>query len=210
VNYFAHARDLLDGGPPLELAGTALPDWLAACDRGARLRRPAVAEAPGALAAGVRRHLRDDRWFHGTAAFLEVSGVITRDLRRAHPDDPRMRAAFFGHVLAEMLLDAALIARAPRRLDRYYRALDAVDARALADGAAPWLSRETARLAPFLERFRAGRWLYGYADDQGLAQRVAGVARRVGLPAPPALARVLPAARSLVAERADDLLEPAP
>jgi len=205
VNYLAHGRDALER--PYELAGTALPDWLAACDRGARLRRGAVDAAVGELAQGVRRHLREDAWFHGTEAFLEVSGILARRLRAGDPD---ARAAFFGHVLTEMLLDAALVAESPGLLDAYYAALAEVDPRRIDAAAASWTTAPPKGLVEFIDLFRRTRFLAGYATDAGLLARLEGVARRVGAPLPRGTAEALPDARRLVAERAKDLLaEPA-
>ncbi len=205
MNYLAHGRDILDR--PYELAGTALPDWLAACDRGARLRRGAVAAAMGDLAQGVRRHLREDAWFHGTQAFLEVSGILARGLREG---DPHARAAFYGHVLTEMLLDAALIAERPDRLDAYYAALDEIDPRRIDAVAASWTTAPPRGLLAFIDLFRRTRFLEGYATDAGLLARLEGVARRVGAPLPRGTADVIPGARRLVTGRAKDLLaEPA-
>jgi hypothetical protein len=201
VNYFAHGRPFLDR--PYLVAGTAMPDWLSAGDRRARLRRERLDDSE--LADGIRRHWADDLWFHHSAGFLEVSGAITRNLRRAHPDDPRMRAAFFGHILTEMLLDAALIERAPRQLDAYYEALDRIDPATVARAARPWLRQPAPRLAATIDRFRSSRYLHGYREDEPFLQRVGGVARRVGLPVPPRLGDVLPGARRLVRERADEL-----
>lgn len=202
MNYLAHGRGTLDR--PYVLAGTALPDWLAACDRGARLRRGAVDAAMGEVAQGVRRHLHEDAWFHGTEAFLEVSGVLARRLRARDPD---ARAAFYGHVLTEMLLDAALMAESPGLLDAYYDALAEVDPRRIDAAAAGWTTAPPSGLVEFIELFRRTRFLSGYATDAGLLARLEGVARRVGAPLPRGTADVLPDARRLVATRASDLLE---
>lgn len=201
MNYLAHGRDALDR--PYVLAGTALPDWLAACDRGARLRRGAVDAAMGEIAQGVRRHLEEDAWFHGTEAFLETSGILARRLRA---NDPDARAAFYGHVLTEMLLDAALMEESPGLLDTYYDALADVDPRRIDASAAAWTTAPPQGLVEFIDLFRRSRFLAGYTTDTGLLARLEGVARRVGAPLPRGTADVLPGARSLVAQRAKDLL----
>ena len=78
MNYFAHARPFLDD--PYFAAGTAVPDWLAVVDRSTRVRAKDTlpfleAEDPitAAVARGLLQHLRDDRHFHRTRAFVETS-----------------------------------------------------------------------------------------------------------------------------------------
>jgi hypothetical protein len=194
VNYFAHGRALL--ARPLALAGAARPDWLAACDRRARLRRARVPADGGEIAAGVLRHLDDDAWFHTAPAFLASSAEITARLRAAAPDEPTFRAGFWGHVLTEILLDAALMQEEPGALDRYYAALDRVDARTIVRAAAGWTTQPPRRLDAFIDLFRRARFLYGYATDRGLRARLDGLARRVGLPPlPVAAVALLPALR---------------
>lgn len=160
----------------------------------------------GELAQGVARHLDEDRRFHRSEAFQRTEADVVALLRDASAD-PRQRAWFLGHVLAEMLLDAWLIAESPARLDAYYDALDRVDAGRVAAAVAPWLTRPARGLVAYVAAFREWRYLYGYLDDRGLFERLSGVARRVGLPAPaPGLAAALPEARRLVYERAPALL----
>ena len=133
MNYFAHALPFLDR--PYFVAGTAVPDWLAVADRKVRLRSkhaeaflddadPCVAE----VAAGILQHLRDDAQFHATRAFAETSLELTARVRDALGGETGLRPAFLGHLLVELLLDAALVADDPGRLTAYYRVLDEVDA----------------------------------------------------------------------------------
>jgi hypothetical protein len=211
VNYFAHGRGLVES--PYELAGAALPDWLMACDRGARLRRERIEErddpAARALAAGVRRHLDDDAWFHRTGAFLATSAALSERIRALDPADERLRAGFWGHVLVEILLDARLIEEDPGRLDAYYAALDRVDPARVEVVAAPWATRPPRGLGAFIDRFRRWRFLYAYREDEPLLRRLDGLAHRVGLPPLPlSFLEELPAARRMVADRAADLLRP--
>jgi hypothetical protein len=169
LNYFAHGRALVES--PRELAGTALPDWLAACDRGARLRRERIRPAGpdgAALAAGVVRHLDDDLWFHRTEAFLATSAELAERVSALDPAEKRLRAGFWGHVLVEVLLDAHLIEEDPARLDAYYAALDAVDARWVEAASASWTTRPPRGLAAFVDRFRRWRFLHAYRADEPL------------------------------------------
>ncbi len=220
MNYFAHALAFLDGPDPdpCFAAGTAVPDWLAVADRQARVRaRHAMAAlddpqpATAALARGILQHLLDDACFHKTRAFAEVSLALTAASRDVLGEAPGLGPSFLGHLLAELLLDAALIADDPARLDRYYQLLDRVDAAWIEEAVNRLSPRPTARLAAMICGFRRERILWDYREDGKLLVRLNQVFRRVGLaPLPERFREVLPAARDLVARRKGDLLEGIP
>jgi hypothetical protein len=213
MNYFAHARWFLDR--PYFAAGTAVPDWLTVADRKVRLRSkhvepscedadPIVAEVAG----GILRHLEDDARFHETRSFAETSLAMTALVRDALGGEMGLRPAFLGHLLVELLLDDALVADAPERLTEYYRALDAVDAAQIEAAVNRMAPRPTQRLAGFIELFRRERVLWDYREGVKLMLRLGQIMRRVKLePLPPEFAAVLPAARTLVSERKEALID---
>ncbi len=214
MNYFAHGIRHLDR--PYFLVGTAMPDFLSVIDRNVRFRArhvepflkdedPATAE----FAAGVLQHLEDDRWFHKTRGFFEVSGELTR-LFRDHVDgDDRFRAAFLGHIVTELLLDRVLIADSPGLLDRYYESWSHIDRQAV-EHMINRMSREpTDRVARGLRLFQAERFLYDYADAERLLFRLNQVMKRVKLPQlPESTFTVFTAGESIVRDRWRDLLTP--
>ena len=213
MNYFAHALPFLDR--PYFVAGTAVPDWLTVADRKVRLRSkhlaaflddadPCVADVAG----GIMRHLRDDARFHATQAFAETSLELTAKSRDALTGETGLRPAFLGHLLVELLLDAALVADNPDRLAEYYRVLGQVDAGRVEAAGNRMAPRSTERLAIFIDLFRRERILCDYSEDGKLMIRLDQIMRRVGLePLPPEFAALLPKARTLVAERKIALLE---
>lgn len=214
VNYLSHGRDLVD--EPWGLAGAALPDWLGVVHRRSRVDRARAEELAlrddgvGALARGALRHLEEDRWFHSTPAFHEVTGELTRRLRAKYPGT-KLRASFLAHVLMEMLLDAALDARGEVTFERYYGSLEQLELARVAAAAEAIVGAPLPRFIPLVELFLDVRFLCGYREDGPLVQRLEGLCRRVRLPHLPAdLVTLVPAARALVAERADDLLTPPP
>jgi hypothetical protein len=216
VNYFAHALPFLDR--PYFVAGTAVPDWLAVADRKVRLRSkhveaflddadPCAAE----VAAGILQHLRDDAQFHATRAFVETSLELTVHVRDALGGETGLRPGFLGHLLVELLLDAALVADDPSRLTEYCRVLETADAKRVEAAINRMAPRPTERLAVFIDLFRHERILWDYLEDGKLMVRLNQIMRRVGLePLPGEFAAVLPAARKLVTERKRSLLEGIP
>jgi hypothetical protein len=216
MNYFAHALPFLDR--PYFVAGTAVPDWLAVADRKVRLRSghvdaflddadPCTAE----VAAGILQHLRDDAQFHSTRAFAETSLELTVQVRDALGGETGLRPAFLGHLLVELLLDAALVADDRGRLAEYCRVLDEVDAWRVEAAVNRMAPRPTERLAVFVELFRRERILWDYLEDGKLMVRLNQIMRRVRLePLPDYFAAILPAARKVVTERKPLLLEGIP
>jgi len=216
MNYFAHARPFID--QPYFMAGTGVPDWLTVVDRRVRLRakhaealrhdtRPWVAQVAG----GVLQHLRDDARFHETRAFAETSLALTVRARDVLPAETGLRPAFLGHLLTELLLDAALIAENPAQLAAYYRVLESVDP-ARVEAAVNCVAAEpTERLALLIGHFCRERILWNYLEDDKLMVRLNQVMRRVKLaPLPDGFAAILPAARILVESRKIELLEGIP
>jgi hypothetical protein len=218
MNYFAHAVAFLESEDPCFVAGTAVPDWLTVADRQVRIRarhvRPAVDgpdPATAALAGGMLQHLLDDGRFHATRFFAETSLALSAASREVLRGDPGLRPAFLGHLLVEVLLDAALIAEEPGRLDRYHRLLDGVDAAWVQEAVNRLAPRPTVRLAMMICGFRRARILWDYLEDDKLLVRLNQVMRRVGLdPLPERFRDVLPGARDLVARRKGELLEGVP
>lgn len=214
MNYFAHGRRYTN--QPYFLAGTAVPDWLSVVDR--RMRLPSKRAAPAlddpdprraALAAGVMQHHHDDRWFHQTRAFAELSLGFAAALRAWLADDEGFRPSFLGHILVELLLDAELIREQPQQLDDYYAALESLDAAYVAEAINSLATRTNDRLAWLIPRFCSERFLYDYLEDAKLLRRLNHVMQRVGLPLLPAeLIEFLPEARRQVRQRRDELLDP--
>jgi hypothetical protein len=163
------------------------------------------------MARGVLQHLADDARFHETRAFVESLLRLTAQVRRALGEDRTFRPAFLGHLLVEVLLDAALIAESPGHLETYYRLLERVDGRLVQDAVNRVATRPAERLAWMVTGFCRERILWDYLDDSRLLLRLNQVMRRVGFgPLPDEFGEILPEARRVVAERRHELLEGIP
>jgi hypothetical protein len=216
MNYLAHALPFLQN--PYFAAGTGVPDWLTVADRSVRVRPASAATiaagddpVAAAVAGGALQHLRDDARFHNTRAFMAASLELTVLARDALASDAGFRPSFLGHLLVEVLLDAALAAEEPGRLEAYYRALDAVDPEQVQAVVNRMATGPTDRLAAMISQFRRHRVLWDYLEDGKLLVRLNQVMGRVGFEAlPDGFAGLLPTARRLVAERCAELLDGIP
>ena len=212
MNYLAHGWRFAH--EPYVLAGTAVPDWLNVIDRRMKVRSKTAAlfvehedPATAAIARGIVQHHRDDAWFHETPAFVHLSGQFSRRLAAVLPGDEGFRPWFLGHILVELLLDAALLEEDPQRLDDYYAALAAVDPGAIQSAVNAIATKTTDRLVVLLPRFLAERFLYDYLDDGKLLTRLNAVMRRVGLPQlPPEVTTLFAAMRTAVNDSKHELL----
>ncbi|MEX2187025.1 MAG: hypothetical protein WD875_09540 [Pirellulales bacterium] len=214
MNYFAHGCRFIDD--PYFLAGTAAPDWLVVVDRRVRVRpkhtQPFAADDDprvAAFARGILQHHADDAWFHVNRAFYELSTELTAQVRATLPTDGGFRASFLGHILVELLLDDVLIARDPAILDKYYAAIGSIDPHFVQRTVNRIAPQQTDRLAWFIERFSAERFLSDYADDERLLFRLNQVNRRANLPQlPEQFASLLHEARHKVRDNQHRLLTP--
>ena len=214
MNFLCHALPYLDR--PLLAAATGVPDWLSVVDRKIRARGkvarsfltsddPAMRE----VAAGIVQHVEDDRWFHGTRAFAEISLQLAVELRELLPGDAGFRPSFVGHILVEMLLDALWIRDDRAHAVGYFDAVASVPARQIQDCVNIITGRPTDRLQPVIDRFVEVQFLYDYLDNATLLARLNQVMNRVGLsPLPPAVEDWLSRASILVESRRLELLTP--
>jgi hypothetical protein len=210
VNYLAHSLRFLDD--EWRLAGACLPDWLRVVDRRARVHvkdldaHPPADDVEARIDVGVRAHHDDDHRFHLDATFDALTHEVVHEVR-ALDRDPQFRASTIGHILVEMLLDAALMERFPGCGERYYDTLASVRAEPLARFVAVRVGREVPRIPVLLERFTRARFILDYLDDDGVHDAMDGVMMRTGLPAVPrAFPSVVARARPRVAEGLVELL----
>lgn len=216
MNYFAHAIPFLE--EPYLAAGTGVPDWLSVVDRRVRLTakhatpfRDDADHPTAAVARGVCQHLSDDARFHASRGFVEVWLELTAGVREALGEDAGFRPSFLGHLLAEVLLDASLVAEDPGRLEAYYDALARVDGSRVQQAVNTMAPRTTTRLAWMIMHFRREQILWDYLEDGKLMERLNQVMRRARCCLLPAdFARFLPAARRLVEDRKAELLDGIP
>jgi len=216
MNYFAHAQPFLDD--VYFAAGTGVPDWLTVADRQVRLRakhvRPFLEDTDpvtAAVAGGIWQHIRDDAHFHQSRAFAELGLQLTVRVRDALGKEAGFRPSFLGHLLAEVLLDASLIAENPAGLKAYYAVLNSLDAGEIQRAVNRMAPRPTDRLMPMICGFCREQILWDYLEDAKLLVRLNQVMRRMELAVLGDHFRdLLGEARQWVEERKHDLLKGIP
>jgi hypothetical protein len=214
MNFLCHAIPYFDN--PLMAVSTGVPDWLSVVDRRIRARGKLASQFVDSddheiqmVARGVLRHVADDRWFHGTAAFVELNMRLAVELRDLLPGDEGFRPTFVGHILIEMLLDSLWIRDDPQIAERYYDCFFSGASDVIQRCVNLITGKPTAELTVVIDRFVESRFLYDYLDDDRMRMRLNQVMNRVGLPPLPAeVEGWLPRARKLVESRRRHLLTP--
>ena len=214
MNFLCHAMPYFD--EPLVAISTGVPDWLSIVDRKIRARGKIASQFLDSedtelrhVAGGIIRHIEDDRWFHGTEAFIETNMRLAVQLRDLLPGDVGFRPTFVGHILIEMLLDAFWIRDDPEIADGYYQTLRECDLSTVQRCVNRITGKSTGELESVIERFIESRFLYDYLENDKLLKRLNQVMKRVGLaPLPSAVGDWLPQARKLVESRRVRLLSP--
>jgi hypothetical protein len=160
------------------------------------------------VARGICQHHRDDRWFHATRAFTELSLTFSARVREEVPNGEGMRSWFLGHILVELLLDAVLLERQPNALIAYYAALDEIDVSVVECAVRRIAGRPANGLVRFISMFCRERFLCDYADDGKLLFRINQVMQRARLARlPGSFVNLLPEMRAAVRQRWAELLE---
>ncbi len=212
MNYFTHAIRYLDR--PYYAAGVCVPDWLSVVDRKARVRGKKISQTLPSLsgddleiALGAKKHLDDDRWFHGTEAFYRVTGIIARSFREDLDESNAWRCGFLGHIVMELLLDSTLIEQRPSRLEEFYQLLNGIDLGQLQSVVSSLATKEVTKLSWLVEMFIKERFLEDYLDDERLLYRLNQVMKRIQLdPLPDSCLRTLKEARIVVRSEVEMLL----
>lgn len=219
MNFLSHAIPYLTNASfqsPLLAVSTGIPDWLTVVDRKIRARGKLAEQHVNSLdkelcdvAKGILLHISDDRWFHGTQAFIETNMELAIQLRDQLPGDAGFRPSFVGHILIEMLLDGLWIRDDRTHAESYYAAIRQAPPSTIERCVNVITGKPTTKLAAAIERFVEIQFLYDYLDHEKMLMRLNQVMNRVGLPAlPDTLAGWLPQAQELVESRRRQLLTP--
>lgn len=191
---------------------------LSLIDRKSRVRRrtleahlPALAEpsqeADRELVLGMLQHLHDDQWFHSTPGFYLTTNGLGQLFRKSLGPDEDWNCGFLGHLVTELLLDAALYETHPGGLDAYYAACLQVDAKRIEQTVSLMATKPPMDLSRFIQLFIRERFLVDYASNERLLYRLNQVLRRIGARAlPDDVLPVLQRGRELVRDAIPQLL----
>jgi hypothetical protein len=167
-----------------------LPDLWRMAHRRVRPRpgvEPPENASPGlrALFTGVQHHLKADDVFHRHPVFTDGEKKLAGRFKDAEMQADKI--GLFAHIGWELSLDGALLRRVgvEQTLDRLRAGLDdaAGELAAVVGKHASEVPEDFHDLLEgILQQVAWSDWVPGYAHGEGVARRLAGVRRRVGLP----------------------------
>jgi len=216
MNFLSHGLLVRRTESPHVLVGSALPDLAPLADRRLRLteRRLQDLQAVGAteLVLGCRSHRAVDRAFHHSEPFHSARKRVEATLDIEGMPRAPIPAAMLGHMLVEVGIDAEVLRRYPTFARQTYPdTFDGYDWDGLMRLLRDVCTHPTNALEDLIERFDSGAFLMTYETDEGVIDRMAGMAMRLGRgpmddDARAWLAPAVAEARRLGAERFDDLM----
>lgn len=143
------------------------------------------------LLLGVEHHLATDAWFHHSPSLERGEAEAMRYLREQDLATDKM--LLLAHVAWELCLDGALLRRfgldpVLQTLRSGLEEIDPVNLTATVSLHHPAFDKDeetskrfAERMNKLLEELAAGDWIKGYQTGEGVAQRLAGVRRRLRL-----------------------------
>jgi hypothetical protein len=179
MNFLAHYVFIQSAQPPPAVVlGNALPDLLPLADPHSRFRLSHLDQYPvHLLREGVRSHLSADAAFHKAPSFLLAQTEIKALFQSQSFPSMRLRLFFLAHITAELALDAALLRADPAPAAAFYADLAAADFAEASAWCESALRRPLPRLPAVLEHFARSRYLFSYAQEEGVAK---GISRLCG------------------------------
>ena len=185
MNFLSHGLLVHRTGSAHVLVGSALPDLAPLADRRLRLTERRLGEledlGAGELVLGCRNHRAVDRAFHHGEPFNTARKAV--ETRLDVDDRPRspIPLGMLAHMLVEVGVDAEILLRYPTfARELYPHAFDSYDWPALMQLLRTVCRHPTTALEDLVGRFDSGAFLLSYATDEGVIDRMAGMAMRLG------------------------------
>jgi len=189
LNYLSHFFTDKEQNSPELVLGFIFPDLIRMT--GGRLRmgklKRLIAENPELMESdmilkGSMRHFELDGIFHNHPYFHENVDDLTVKLRKTDIIESGKYLNFVGHVLFEILLDAVILKLEENLCDDFYETLSQFDRSKLSKFLTLCQLEEfEAKSNEILNRFISEKFLYRYADNEGIIFALDKVCEKVGI-----------------------------
>lgn len=169
--------------------GLLLPDLIGMHDRKCKVQPEdlddIIQSEKGQLkdvALGFKAHLEADAYFHNAPFFEEGTAIITRELKKALPENHPFRLFFLSHIALELLLDKYIIHHHEAVIPEFYKELDLIEPEMVRTLFQKLGLKEVSTFWAFQQKFRQKEFAYHYQKMDDLVKIILQIHRRVGLP----------------------------
>jgi hypothetical protein len=185
MNYLTHFLIDHKKDNPNYNFGLALPDLVNISRRGWRAESqsfPVLNKNVNEIWNGYQQHFAADAQFHNSELFEKHSKRLRKEFEDQGLNQPGIRLFFVGHVLLEMLLDRHIVKTRRGIADMFYDQLNLViysDIESFFMAAGDTIPE---KFLEFFERFKDSKYLYSYAENEGMFYALNRLLRRTGQP----------------------------
>ncbi|MCX6352427.1 MAG: hypothetical protein NTX03_11280 [Bacteroidetes bacterium] len=183
----------LDGiaAKPYYNLGLVFPDLIGGFHRGWRLTSLELSKSSKLLESynwhqdlhnGCLRHFEVDRRFHNVQSFTDCTRHIRILMDEKDIQQYSIRSFFGAHILYELLLDRLIIKQNIKVADDFYASLEAVNPGKLSIFLKENNTMRHDDFMAFFTKFKESKYIYRYADDEGLFYAFKRIMMRAGLP----------------------------
>ncbi len=185
MNYLTHFLIDHKKDNPNYNFGLALPDLVNISKRGWRAESqlfPVENENVNQIWEGYQQHFAADAQFHNSELFVKHSKRLRKEFEVHGLNQPGIRLFFVGHVLLEMLLDRHIIKTRREIADQFYEQLNLVNESDIESFFEFTGDKIPYSFLEFFGKFKNSRYLYSYAEDNGMFFALNRLLRRTGQP----------------------------
>ena len=185
MNYLSHFLVDHKKDNPNYNFGLALPDLVNISKRGWRAESkafPVANKNVNEIWEGYQQHFTADAQFHNSDFFEKHSKRLRKEFEERGLNQPGIRLFFVGHVLLEMLLDRHIVKTRRNIADLFYEQLDLVidsDIESFFEAAGDKIPD---RFLEFFGKFKNSKYLFTYAENEGMFYALNRLLRRTRQP----------------------------
>ena len=185
MNYLTHYLIDQKEGKPNYNFGLALPDLINISKRGWRPVNhnfPVADKNINDIWEGFQQHYAADAKFHNSEIFDANTRRIRLELEKAGLNQPGIKLFFVAHVMLEMMIDRHIILTRATIAQQFYADLEMVSNEDIHGFFHASGHPVPDRFFEFFNRFKESKYLYRYADDEGIFFALNRLLKRTGQP----------------------------
>ena len=182
MNFLSHYFVSSVPNDPIYNSGLILPDLLRKEIRVFNTPNNKYAEAINSLLKASHQHQNDDKHFHASYLFHQISNEVLNEIKKDADVKHLPRKWFVAHIASEMLLDRILMRHYPNLLKQFYSDLDQLDSNLYEAFILTHQTTVEPKVLNRFEQFKRSRYLVNYTCNQLFSFSIWRIMTNVGIP----------------------------